>query len=57
MTASNEEIMDDPTVINSDPYGKGWIFEIEMSDKSELENLMRGEFASSWLAGEIKKHG
>ncbi len=57
VTASNEEIMDDPTVINSDPYGKGWIFEIEMSDKSELENLMRGEFASSWLAGEIKKHG
>lgn len=31
---------DNPTLINEDPYGKGWIIKIEMSDPSELEDLM-----------------
>lgn len=31
---------DNPTLINEDPYGKGWIIKIEMSDPSELDNLM-----------------
>ena len=31
---------DDPSLINSDAYGKGWIVKIAMSDVSELENLM-----------------
>lgn len=31
---------DNPTLINSDPYGDGWIVKIEISDASELETLM-----------------
>ena len=31
---------DNPTVINEDAYGKGWIIKVEMSDESELENLL-----------------
>lgn len=34
---------DDPTLINSDPYGDGWIVKIEMSDPSEAEELMDAE--------------
>lgn len=30
----------DPSFINSDPYNKGWIFEIQIKDLSELEKLM-----------------
>ncbi|MCK9555372.1 glycine cleavage system protein GcvH [bacterium] len=30
----------DPSFINSDPYDKGWIFEIQIKDMSELEKLM-----------------
>ncbi|MBN2190405.1 MAG: glycine cleavage system protein GcvH [Candidatus Aureabacteria bacterium] len=30
----------DPSFINSDPYNKGWIFEIQIKDVSELEKLM-----------------
>lgn len=56
VTARNEELEDDPTIINSDPHGKGWIFEIEMSDPDELENLLHGEDAVEWLKGEIEKH-
>jgi glycine cleavage system H protein len=36
----NEDEGDNPGVINEDPYGKGWIVKIEMSDPSELDNLM-----------------
>lgn len=31
---------DEPEIINSDPYGEGWIIKIQMSDSSELDNLM-----------------
>lgn len=36
----NDELKETPEMINEDPYGKGWIAVIEMSDSSELENLM-----------------
>ncbi|MBF0318010.1 MAG: glycine cleavage system protein GcvH [Nitrospirae bacterium] len=36
----NEELEDAPEIINEDPYGKGWIAVIEISDDSELEELM-----------------
>lgn len=31
---------DSPTTVNEDPYGKGWIVKIELSDLEELETLM-----------------
>ena len=36
----NESLESDPEVINSDPYGDGWIIKVKMSDSSELEQLM-----------------
>jgi glycine cleavage system H protein len=51
----NEDAEDDPTLINKDPYGAGWIFEMKMSDSAELANLMKGEKAVEWLKGEITK--
>ncbi len=53
---SNEKLYDDPTMINNSPYGDGWIFEIEMSNPDELENLMKVDAAVEWLKGEIEKH-
>lgn len=41
----NEDAEDDPTLINKDPYGAGWVFEMKMSDSSQLANLMKGEIA------------
>ena len=38
--AVNEALEDDPALLNSDCYEEGWIFEIEMSDSSELDNLL-----------------
>jgi len=34
---------DDPTLVNQDPYGDGWIVKIELSDSAELEGLMEAD--------------
>ena len=39
----NEDLKEDPSLVNIDPYGEGWIYEIKMSDTSELEDLMTAD--------------
>jgi len=34
---------DNPTMVNEEPYGKGWIVKIKLSDPSELDGLMDAE--------------
>ncbi len=41
--ALDESEGDDPTLVNNDPYGAGWIIKIKMSDPSELDELMDAE--------------
>ncbi|MDA8170551.1 MAG: glycine cleavage system protein GcvH [Nitrospiraceae bacterium] len=36
----NEELADNPEIINEDPYEKGWIAVLELSDSKELEELL-----------------
>jgi len=36
----NEELEAHPELVNEDPYGKGWMVRIRISDPSELDNLM-----------------
>ncbi len=36
----NEDLEQNPEIVNSDPYGKGWIIKIKMSDLSELDGLL-----------------
>jgi len=36
----NEKLEDTPELINSDPYGEGWIIKISVKDASEAEDLM-----------------
>ena len=36
----NEELESSPESINTDPYGKGWIIKILISDKSQIDNLL-----------------
>jgi glycine cleavage system H protein len=36
----NEELDKSPELINSDPYGQGWLVMVEMSDPDELDQLM-----------------
>jgi len=41
--AVNEVVLEDPSLINIDPYGKGWLVEIEINDPEEVERLMSQE--------------
>jgi glycine cleavage system H protein len=40
VTARNDKLDDSPDLINSDPYGEGWILELEVADDSELGDLL-----------------
>lgn len=39
----NETLEDEPELVNDDPYGKGWMVKIELSDPSQLEDLLSAE--------------
>lgn len=36
----NETINDQPELVNSDPYGEGWMIKIQMKDPAELDTLL-----------------
>lgn len=38
--ANNEELIDEPEIINESPYDKGWFFKVQADDLSELENAL-----------------
>jgi glycine cleavage system H protein len=40
VTGRNDKLDETPELINSDPYGEGWILEIELSDQTETEDLL-----------------
>ena len=52
----NEELEENPGLINEDCYGKGWMYKIKPADES-LENTIEGaEAIESWINAEIEKY-
>jgi glycine cleavage system H protein len=52
----NEDLEEDTSLINSDPYGEGWILVIEAEDlDSDLGNLIRGDAVAAFIESEIQK--
>jgi glycine cleavage system H protein len=43
ITEINSELADSPELVNSDPYGKGWMVKVELSNMGDLENLLDSE--------------
>lgn len=39
----NEELEAEPELVNSDPYGKGWMIKITVEDSTETENLLSAD--------------
>ena len=39
----NEELEGEPELVNKDPYGKGWIVKIKISDETELDGLVNAD--------------
>ncbi len=43
VAAINQEVIDDPAIINKDPYGKGWLIKIKPADPTQLDDLLCAE--------------
>jgi glycine cleavage system H protein len=52
VTAVNEGLEDAPELINSDPYGEGWMIRLTPSDPDEFEDLMDAEEYEAFVAEE-----
>ena len=54
----NEEVDDDSTLLNSSPYGDGWICKIKPDNKDDLKQLSKAsdEDFIAWIKKEIEEH-
>jgi len=50
VTKVNSALADEPATINTDPYGAGWIIELEPSDPAQLDRLMDADGYNDLLA-------
>jgi glycine cleavage system H protein len=50
----NTELKEHPELVNQEPYGRGWIAVIELSDPGEVEQLMTAAQYDSFLASQKK---
>lgn len=56
--AANQALDDDPTLINQDPYGEGWIVKLRAADLGQLAALRRCTEPSfqEWFLAEVEKN-
>ncbi|MDP5106530.1 MAG: glycine cleavage system protein GcvH [Polaribacter sp.] len=47
----NEGLEDEPELVNTDPYGKGWMIKIALSNTSQIENLLDAEAYKKIITG------
>jgi glycine cleavage system H protein len=43
ITEINEDLVDTPELVNSDPYGEAWLVKFELSDASQLTELLEAD--------------
>ncbi len=51
----NEELLDQPELINSDPYGDGWVYKVEIKDTAQFDQLMDKEAYEKFVVEEDEK--
>jgi glycine cleavage system H protein len=52
IVAVNEKLLNDPTLVSKDPYGKGWIIKVKVEKDTTLDHLMTLEQYKQQLASE-----
>lgn len=50
VTAANDDLVDAPELVNEDPYGDGWMLEVDLADESELDDLFTAEAYEEQIA-------
>jgi glycine cleavage system H protein len=52
VSAVNDALADQPELVNRDPYGAGWMFELEITDPSEVDGLLDAAAYGAFIAAE-----
>jgi glycine cleavage system H protein len=52
VSAVNEALAEQPELVNQDPYGTGWMFELEVTDVSEVDALLDAAAYRALIAAE-----
>src|SRR6187455_3413939 len=48
---ANKAAADNPSLVNSDPYGNGWFFKVKLSNPAEVNSLLTAEAYSKLISG------
>ncbi|HYT40508.1 MAG TPA: glycine cleavage system protein H [Acidimicrobiia bacterium] len=57
VTATNDAVVADPALVERDPYGGGWLVELDLADRAELGELISGADAiPAWFAAEVEEY-
>jgi len=57
VVATNDAVVADPALVERDPYGAGWLVELELDDPAEVRDLISGtEVVPVWFAGEVEDY-
>ena len=51
ITEFNEALEDEPELVNSDPYGNGWMIKLKFNDDSQLEGLLSADDYKALIGG------
>ncbi len=55
---NNQAVASDPGLLTRDPFGEGWLIEIEPSDPAEFDLLVRGEEqVVEWFESKVRDYG
>lgn len=54
VTERNEKLKTNPELVNSEPYGEGWLCKLKIRNKKELDNLMSAEQYDNYLKSGAK---
>jgi len=47
----NDRLEDEPEIVNSDPFGEGWLIKVDLADTSQLSSLLSGEDYKNQIGG------
>lgn len=52
----NQEAVDEPAAVNDEPYGKGWLIQVRLSNTSELDELLTNETYDELITREVEEN-
>jgi glycine cleavage system H protein len=51
VTAANKAVVDNPALVNTDPYGEGWLFKVKLANPGETSSLLSPEDYAKQIGG------